>query len=750
MAKGTTVRMWRRSFAVLIGMVVVGFGVIVARLVQLQLVDSESLRQKAVNQQLMDTTISAQRGTIYDCNMKPLAQSATVWQVVMAPAYLKTDEDRELVAKGLAEILGLDEAKLLEKANNTTSYYTIVQRRVESDVKDKIVKFKEEHKIDVAISLHEDYKRYYPYGQFAATILGFTGDENQGLDGLEAKYNSYLTGVPGRLVTAKNAVGTDMPFDYEQMVPAQNGYSLVLTIDEVIQHYVEKYLEEGIQNNDVRNRATAIVMEPSTGAILALAVKGDYDPNNPFTIADSKKLAEIKTLPEDQQAAAKSQALADQWRNKAVSDIYYPGSVFKMITASMGIEEGVVNENTHFFCSGSYVAVPGTDAIRCHKTDGHGDQTFVQALCNSCNPAFIQLGQKLGTSNFYKYYSAFGLSEKTGVDLPGEVGDLFFSQDGAMSEMDLAVSSFGQNFGITPIQMVTAMAAVANGGYLVQPHIVQQIIDDDGNIVKSAESVVKRQVISEETSKRVSAILETNATQGSGKNGYVEGYHVAGKTGTSEKIGQQITDEGKDYIASYGGYAPADDAKVVMLVFYDTPKGDSYYGSYVAAPTFCNVMKEILPYLGVERRYSDEELANLGTTAPSVVGKTIAQAKGAIQSAELKTDVYGTGDTVAVQIPEAGKPIPKNGTVVLYTDASMALSNQVTVPDLTNRTMSDVNAMATNAGLNVSFTGAGLNGASEGTTDSGVISYSQDIPANTTVSRGTVITVEILKPDNVE
>ena len=601
MAKGTTIRMWRRT-AFLLAILIIGFAVVVGSLFRLQLVQGEEMQTRAVDQYLKDTSISAKRGTIYDCNMKVLAKSAGVWKVVLEPNYI-TDDNRELICNGLSQILGLDKADLIERSKKKT-YYDVVQNKVETDVKDQIVAFKEENEITNGIRLIPDYKRYYPYGKFASSVLGFTGSDNQGLAGIEAQYDSELTGVPGRLVTAKNAVGTDMPFDYEQMVDAQNGHSLVLTIDEVVQHFLEKYLEEGVANSGTRNRACGIVMDVNTGAILGMAVKGDFDPNDPFTLSDPKEQAAVDALQGEERTKALNEARQKQWRNKCVSDTYYPGSVFKMVTASMGLEEGIISENTSFSCPGYYVVADRR--ISCWKSGGHGSETFAQGLCNSCNPVFIQVGEKLGPETFFKYFEAFGFTQKTGIDLPGESRSIYY--DETMGPVELATESFGQNFSITPIQMITAAAAVANGGYLVQPHVVAQVIDDEGNIVRTTDTTVKRQVISNETSRRVSAMLQETATTGTAKNGYIAGYRVAGKTGTSEKIAEWVA-QGKQgekkYIASYCGYAPADDPQVAMLVFFDEPlpQGGQVFGSASAGPPFAKAMSEILPYLGVEAKY---------------------------------------------------------------------------------------------------------------------------------------------------
>ena len=740
-----TARLWKRSLVVLIVLVVLGFCAIAVRLIWLQIVQGDELQKKAVGQQLADTTISAERGSILDCNGNLLAESASVWTVVLEPVYFEDDQERAEVAKGLSEILGMDESVLLEKANQQNSYYTVVKRKVESDVKEQIGAFKEDHEITVGIRLVEDYKRYYPNdNNLLSVVLGFTGTDGHGLEGLELQYDNELTGVPGRLIASKNAQGTDMPYDYEQMVPARNGYDLKLSIDKFIQYTLERNLEEGIQNNQVENRALAVVMDVNTGSILGMAIKGDYDPNDPFTVADPLKAAEINTLPEENQQQAESDALNEQWRNKAIADNYEPGSVFKIITASMGLEENVVNEQSCFYCSGVFVE-NGT-AVHCHVRSGHGQQTFLQALCNSCNPAFHDLGKLVGKDKFYEYYQGFGFSEQTGVDLPGEAKGQFFQEGGiagSMTDLDLAIASFGQGFTVTPIQMLTAVAAVANGGYLVQPHVVEQIVDENGNIVKTSSTETKRQIISEETSQRMCEMLRINAVQGSGKNGYVPGYRIAGKTGTSEK---NPKNNGL-YIASYCGFAPADNPQIAMLVFYDEPQGDNYYGSYVAAPTFRNVMKEILPYLGIERKYSDSELENQDTQTPGVAGITLAEAKKNLEQAGLTYRVYGPTDdnqTVLSQVPEQGKEIPKDGLVVLYTDQE-SMTKTVEVPNLTQMSITRATQEAAAVGLNIRVSSAG-SGDSSGDAE---ISVSQSIEAGAQVSPGTVIEVVFVEQDNI-
>ena len=755
MAKGTTVRMWRRTIFVLMVLIVLGFGSLVVSLFRLQIVEGEELQTRAVNQQTQDTTLTAKRGTIYDRNMKVLATSADVYKVVLDPNYVRKELEQgqerdgiqEEIAQGLGEILDMDPADILALLEKQT-YYAVAKTKVETDVKDQILEFKTKLELGNAIQLHPDYKRYYPYGSFASAVLGFTNSENQGVTGVEASYNDYLSGVAGKLVTAKNAKGSDMPFQYEQRIEAQDGYSLVLTIDEVVQHFLEKSVEEAAADCGARNRACGIVMNVNTGEILAMTVKGDYDPNDPYTITDPADLAIINAIPDDEEhQEERSQAIRTaqekQWRNKCISDTYNPGSVFKMLTASMGIEEGLVTESTQFYCGGSYQVADRN--ISCWKTAGHGTETFAQGLCNSCNPVFMQLSEMLGANTFYRYFEAFGMTQKTGIDLIGESNSIYYNAEG-LGPTELATSSFGQSFRVTPIQMITAAAAVANGGYLVQPHVVSKVIDQEGNIVETIDTSVKRQVISEETSARVSAILQEAATTGSAKNGYVAGYRVAGKTGTSEKIDEWNAEgrEGeKKYIASYCGYAPAEDPEIIMLVFFDEPlpQNGQVFGSAIAGPPFAETMAEILPYLGIEPKYTEEELSKLDISTPGVVGLTKEDAQVKISNASLTYKVYGEGEKVVSQIPEQGKSIPKGGTVVLYTDEA-STSQTVAVPQLTGLSLSQVNSRAAEAGLNISVSGAAL-------ASGNAVSESQDIAEGTQVPPGTVVTVNFVDLEDV-
>lgn len=730
-AKGPNQRLRQRTAVLIILILVIGFGAAIARLGYLTVVQGSSLQEDAVGQQLKDTTIPAKRGTIYDANGKVLAESASVWQVVMAPIYFKTDEQRKAAAEGLSEILGLDYDNVYEKTTQE-SYYVVVKRKIEVEARDKVLELidtlSEEYDCGNVIQLLDDYKRYYPQNDLASCVIGFTGSDEQGLEGVEYQYDSYLSGTPGRIITAKNARGTDMPFQYEQNVEAEDGNSIYLTIDETVQSICEKYMKQGIVDNNVLNRGVCIAMDVNTGAILAMVTADGYDLNDPYTLPKETQ-KKIDALSEKKQAQAESEALAAMWRNKAITDTYMPGSVFKMCTASMALEEGKVNDNSTFVCTGTMV-VNGIP-INCSHLEGHGTQNFVQATSNSCNPAFIQIGQLLGINKFCQYYQGFGFSEKTGIDLPGEADDSFW-KEGTMTDVDLAVASFGQNFSITPVQMITACSAVANGGYVLQPYVVSKITDSNGNVIKNVEKKIKRQVVSKATSDKMNEILAYNTETSGASQGYVAGYKVAGKTGTSEKKGVKVISTfDEDYIASFCGYAPADDPQIAMLVFFDTPSGGAYYGSQVAAPVFISIMSEILPYLEIKTEYTESELEYIDVSAGDYTGMTVSEAETAAQNDGFTTTVKGDGEKVIAQIPAVSSKIPSGGNVVLYTDDT-SRNETVTVPNLVGYSATEVNNVASAYGLNVSFSGA---------SDTGVVSISQNIAEGTSVSPGTVITV---------
>lgn len=730
--KGPSQRLRQRTAILILLILVLGFGAAVLRLTYLTTVQSSELQESAVDLQLADTTVSAKRGTIYDANGNVLAESASVWQVVMSPVNFKNDKQRQAAAKGLSEIFDLEYNDVLDDTKQQ-SHYVVVKRRIESDEREKVLELidtlKKDYSCSGVIQLLDDYKRYYPKNSLASSVIGFTGSDDQGLEGIEYEYDSYLSGTPGRIITAQNARGTDMPFRYEQNVESEDGNNVYLTIDETIQSICEKYMQKGVEDNNVLNKGVCIAMDVNTGAILAMVTTDGYDLNNPYELS-AKDKKKIKSTPKKKQAEAESAALSNMWRNKAVADTYMPGSVFKMCVASAALEENLVNEKTSFTCTGS-ISVEG-ETIHCSNISGHGTQNFVEAISNSCNPAFVQIGQMLGASKFRQYYQGFGFSDKTGIDLPGEAEDSFW-KEGKMGGVDLAVASFGQNFSITPIQMITACAAVSNGGYVVQPHVVSKITDSKGNVIKTVDKKIKRQVISDDTSKKMNEYLEYNTERQGAAAGYISGYKVAGKTGTSEKKGVTKVESSfsEDYISSFCGFAPADDPQIAMLVFFDTPDGDAYYGSQVSSPVFINIMSEVLPYLDVKTSYTDEELGYVDASAGDYTGVSVDEAKTAVEADGFTATVKGNGSTVISQIPTVSSGLQKGGSIVLYTDSD-SQSETVSVPSLIGLSPDEVNNVASAYGLNVSFSGA--------TTSSGT-SSSQNIEAGTSVSPGTVITV---------
>lgn len=730
--KGPAQRLRQRTAILILLILVLGFGAAVLRLTYLTTVQSSELQESAVDLQLADTTVSAKRGTIYDANGNVLAESASVWQVVMSPVNFKNDKQRQAAAKGLSEIFDLEYNDVLDDTKQQ-SHYVVVKRRIESDEREKVLELidtlKKDYSCSGVIQLLDDYKRYYPKNSLASSVIGFTGSDDQGLEGIEYEYDSYLSGTPGRIITAQNARGTDMPFRYEQNVESEDGNNVYLTIDETIQSICEKYMQKGVEDNNVLNKGVCIAMDVNTGAILAMVTTDGYDLNNPYELS-AKDKKKIKSTPKKKQAEAESAALSNMWRNKAVADTYMPGSVFKMCVASAALEENLVNEKTSFTCTGS-ISVEG-ETIHCSNISGHGTQNFVEVISNSCNPAFIQIGQMLGAGKFRQYYQGFGFSDKTGIDLPGEAEDSFW-KEGKMGGVDLAVASFGQNFTITPIQMITACAAVSNGGYVVQPHVVSKITDSKGNVIKTVDKKIKRQVISDDTSKKMNEYLEYNTERQGAAAGYISGYKVAGKTGTTEKRGVTKFESSfsEDYISSFCGYAPADDPQIAMLVFFDTPDGDAYYGSQVSSPVFINIMSEVLPYLDVKTSYTDEELGYVDASAGDYTGVSVDEAKTAVEADGFTATVKGNGSTVISQIPTVSSGLQKGGSIVLYTDSD-SQSETVSVPSLIGLSPDEVNDVASDYGLNVSFSGA--------TTSSGT-SSSQNVEAGTSVSPGTVITV---------
>lgn len=742
-------RMKIKMNIVLALLVLVGFGVLIGRLYQLQLVDGEMYQAKALKQQLRPTAISAQRGAIYDRNMKTLAASATVWTVTLSPAELKDADQLSKIADFLAPLLGVEREKIIERGQKTASYYEIIKQKVDDTTADAILRFCDENKIN-CVNLVEDSRRYYPYGSLASTVLGFTTSENKGAYGIESNYEKVLAGIPGMVVSAKNAKSGNMPYSYDREYEPVDGNSIVLTIDEVIQHSLERHLETAVIEHNVNNRAVGIAMDVNTGAILGMATKPDFDPNEPNILCDPKALAEIAVF--DEQIAAASGEEAErlkserldalgkaqfaQWRNKAISDPYEPGSVFKIITASMALDTEVCRPTGEYYtCPGFHIVAGRRKA--CWKAAGHGTIDFTQAVKFSCNPAFMMIGAKVGPRNFYDYFERFGLKEPTRIDLPGEADGIFYDYDTLAKETgeELASSSFGQTFKVTPIQICTAVAAAVNGGRLMQPYVVSQVLDPEGNIVSTTEPVVKRQVISEQTSETMRGILEkvVGDPDGSGKNAYVPGYRVGGKTGTSEKLDAKEGGEVTRRIASFMGIAPSNDPQVLVLVILDEPQMQNIYGSVIAAPVVGAIMSDILPYLKVEPQYTEAELSDIEVKVPYVTGGVVHDALSALTARGLSYKLVGDGVNVTGQIPSSGTECPKGTRVILYTDGAQP-ADPAEVPDVLGLSAQQANRTILNAGFNIRLVGADIEGK-------GVMAVLQDPLPGTAAQEGTIVTV---------
>ena len=707
-----------------------------ASLVNIMIINGEKYQSKASEQQLYDSLVTAPRGDIYDRNMQILATSTTAWTVYITPNGIKKISDdakrekvRTTIAKGLSEILEVDYQTVYDNTNKN-SYYVIVKKKIDKETADKVRQFIKDNKdleITKYIGLDQTTKRYYPNDSLASVVIGFVGADEQGLAGIESYYDAELTGVAGRVVAAKNAAGTDMPFTYEKVEEAQKGNSLVLTLDSYIQHTAEKYLQTAIEQNQIAERGAAVVMNVKTGAILAMAVKGDFNPNQPFVLS-AEDQAKVDALEGEEKDKLKAELLNRQWRNKAVSDTYEPGSVFKVVTASIAIEENLVNKNNSFYCNGR-TTVAG-QGYGCWKHGGHGTQNLGMAIANSCNPAFITIGQLIGVSTFSKYFKAFGFAEKTGIDLPGESRSTYHKEE-KMGVVELASSSFGQTFNVTPVQLLSAISAAVNGGYLVQPHLLEKTVDENGKVVKTTTTTYKRQVISETTSATMRELMEYVAQNGA-KNSLVTGYRIGAKTGTSQKVAKiQQTGDKYLYIGSCATVAPIDDPEIAVFVMLDEPKGSNYYGGVISAPVNSKIMADVLPYLGYEPSYTEEELKKLAIEVPDTVGLGVDDAKGKLTTAKLQYKIVGSGEKVIRQLPESGNKVISGGVVILYTEQSE--NTTVTVPDFRGLTATEANTAAANAGVNIEFSG--------NTATGGLKAYNQSVAPGTSVEAGSIITV---------
>ncbi len=724
------------------------------RLFTLQIEEQTTWKSRAANQQLANVPIEASRGVIYDSNMKPLAQSNVVWTVEAAPNVLagsrKQEEGAEneaarIAARELAKILELDEDELFDSLKDPEKMYYKVKAKIEKPVADQVRELCKEQELS-GIYLREDQKRYYPYEELAATVLGFTNADGDGIEGLESEYNEVLSGTAGRQVAVRNAWGGEIAADEEAVTyPAEEGENIVLTLDADIQQVAEKYLAAAVKEHNARQRGMCIVMDVNTGGILAMATSPAYNPNDPYYIYDEATREAIDGMPDgDEKTQAQSDARMLQWRNKALADTYEPGSVFKMVTAAAALDSGRCSIDSTFYCPSEIRVVEDEEVepFHCALNQAHGTETLRQALIDSCNVSFIQIGQALGAHTWYDYLNAFGLTEPTGVDLPGEPGarsiaNLVYAED-ALGPVQLASCSFGQSNKYTALQMITAASAVVNGGNLVQPHIVKEIRDNEGALVKSIEPEVKRQVVSAEVSEQLcDAMWELVAATPNGRNAYVAGYDVGGKSGTSQKL-ERLNQDGEEvYISSFLGFAPANDPQIAVLVALDEPE-DTLYGNYfggrLAGPTAGNIIRDSLQILGVPPVYDTaDDLARSTMSAPNVVDNELAQAEATLNGAGLAAVIVGTGGRVVAQSPGAYTQVPNGGLVVLYTDEGVT-EETVEVPELIGQSAEMAMDTLKSMGLNVLTTGAPDGGES-------VLVVGQDREKGSKLSKGSVVTL---------
>lgn len=754
-----TVRMRRRS-GLAMG-VLLFFGVAVAaRLFKVSVVDNAEYEKLANNYHFGTMTLEASRGAIYDANGSVLAWSATVYNVYIDPqlfqeemASIEDDNQKKQEAASeageeatnlvdveqlhnsivtfLSGKLGITAADVEESFAASGRYY-VLQTQVEKDVADEIVAYFDELNLTF-IGTEATTRRYYPQNELAAAVIGFTNGDGDGQYGLEYQYDEYLAGVDGRIISAQAANGEEMPYRYSTTYEAEDGASLYLTLDTTMQYYLEKSLAEMVQEFEVRDRACGIIMNPKTGEIYAMATYPSFDLNNPSVIYDEATAQELAELPESEYQDAYLEAREVQWRNKTISEIDPPGSTFKIVTASSALEESLIDlENDRFYCEG-YLQVQDA-RIGCSKTSGHGSQTFTEALTNSCNPAFMEIGMRLGVDKFSYYFQGFGLGEKTGIDLPGEVSGAYIAKED-MTLVDLASSSFGQTNELTALELITAYSAAINGGNLVTPYVVDHIVDTNGNVVLQNETTVKRQIISEETSKTVREQLEAVVNNNPSHNAYIQGYRIGGKSGTAEIRNTAVED---DYVSSYCCFAPADDPEVIMLIQADYPNPEiGYYGSAVVVPYAREVMENILPHMGYYPEYSDEEYADMNVSVPLLQDSSIESAKATLDQLGLTYEVIGSGDSVVSQSPKTGTSIAKGGKVLLYTEETVG-EELVEVPNLIGLTLAQANETLSYYGLNYVSIGASSD------SNNATVQY-QSEEAGTYIQRGSSITLTLVE-----
>lgn len=763
--------MSKRFFAFAVA-ITIGWVILIIRLVGFQIINSETYKDKVMDQLLHETKTTPERGKIYDSDMNLLATNVTVYRVSISPyhiaiASLKAGESvddeeavarvmaqdmsqnptAQLIANKLSELLRVDYSTIIEKAKKTNRKDETIKKEVDADLADEIRRFISENKLGGMINLIAESKRYYCYGDLASHVLGFTNADGDGSEGVEAAYNEQLKGTAGKYIVARNAKLQDMHFKYESYVEAVNGANLVLTLNLRLQYELENQLKTAYESAEAGNRVCGVAMDPKTGAILAMAVYPSFDCNNPREL-----VGEFLTELEDSGFEAgsedynnlKKSLLYEMWNNKCISETYEPGSTFKVITAAIALEEDAVKITDKFNCRGSYV-VSGT-TIRCHKAGGHGLVTFARGLQQSCNPTMMMTVERIGLDAFYKYYQALGYTTRTGVDLPGETFGIFHEKE-AMHATELAVYSFGQTFKASPLQQLTAICTVANGGYLVTPHVVQEMIDNDGNTIMTYDPGEKRQIFSEETCKTLTAILaEGVATDGGAKNAYVKGYSVAAKTGTSEKRDKYDENGERPFrVGSCLAYAPADDPQIAVLIVVDEPMSGGVYGSIVAAPYISKFLSSALPYIGVEPQYTEEELANMDVAIADLTGFDVSDATLYITNRKVGFKIIGNGNIVTAQSPVGGSRLStENGTVYLYTGDELP-SDTITVPNVIGKSAYDCNKELINSKLNIRIEGA--QNYNEGV---GAKVVSQSPAAGTVVSQGTIVTVEFMHLDGTD
>ena len=739
----------KKRSTIIVVAVILMWSVIVGRLFYYQVIHHKEYQQSVADQVQRTNTVSAERGEILDRNSVVLATNISVWRVFVSPVDIVDSTQASFIARHLSEILGVDYDTVLNRALRENRADETIKRNVEKDEADKVLAFIEENDLKKQIHLEATTKRYYPYDSLAANVIGFMGTDG-GSYGLELQYDKHLKGTPGRYISAKNGLGMDMPFKYESYVEAENGYDVVTTIDMRVQQLLEKQLKLSYEESGSLGGVTGIVMDVNSGGILVMGQYPNYNLNTPGTLSEElvNVLNSTELIPETEEYKAKyNELLFSSWNNKAVSWLYEPGSTFKVITASMALEENLISPTETFTCVG-YVRVPGySQPVHCHKRTGHGTMVFSVGLQQSCNPTLVAIGQRIGSNRFYDYFTAYGYTDKTGIDLRGEASGLYVGRSG-LNIVELSVYSFGQTFKTSPIQQITAISAVANGGYVVTPHILDKIVDSKGNVVESFETNVKRQVISNDTAAYLSTILEEGVSgNGGAKNAYVLGYKVAAKTGTSQK--RDILDEnGESYlfVGSCVAYAPADDPQIAVLIVCDEPQG-TIYGSMVAAPYISNLLEEVLPYIGIESSYNEEEQKRAHVQVWDFTGYTVESAIMNARNLGLTYEFVGDGPEVVSQIPAGGSSVlMSSGKVIFFLgSAKPEDSQQITVPNVLGQTASIVNRTLTNAGFNIKIDGA-MN-FDEGV---GAKAVAQSPAAGEVVPKGTVVTVEFRHTDGTD